>query len=66
MDPEPVTDHEDVYGSQGAEQAELQQAYRDQVVAPRVAACVSLHCLSCIAAGQSTHHALPDQQAAGK
>ena len=66
MDPEPVADTEDMYKLEGAEQAELQQAHRDQVVAPRVAACVCLHRLSCIAAGQCTHYALPDQQAAGK
>ena len=66
MDPEPVADGEGAFNLQEAEQADLQQALRDQVVAPRVAACVCLHRLSCIASGHDATLGADDQQAAGK
>ncbi|KAK9832125.1 hypothetical protein WJX74_000029 [Apatococcus lobatus] len=64
MDPEPVPGNEEVSKLQRNGEHDLQQSHRDQVVAPRVAACVCLHRLSRIARGHSPSHALPDQQAA--
>lgn len=66
MDPEPVADNDSTFRLQEAEEADLQQAFRDQVVAPRVAACVCLHRLSRMVNSQDAAHGADDQQAAGK